>query len=56
VSVARVVRDQRGAVFIEYAIVLALLSLGGSLAVIVLGSRLLELYRAQQAILLAPMP
>ena len=55
-SCAGVVRDQRGAVFVEYAVVLSLLSLGASLAVIVLGSRLLELYRAQQAILLAPMP
>jgi Flp pilus assembly pilin Flp len=54
--VARLLRDQRGAVFVEYAIVLSLLSLGASLAVIALGSRLLELYRAQQAILLTPMP
>ena len=49
-------RDQRGAVFVEYAVVLALVALGASLAVIALGSILLELYRAQQAILLGPMP
>jgi len=52
----RLLRDHRGAVFVEYAVVLWLLSLGASLAVIARGSRLLELYRAQQAILLAPMP
>jgi Flp pilus assembly pilin Flp len=49
-------RDQRGTVLVEYAVVLSLVSLGASLALIVLGAQLLELYRAQQAILLAPMP
>lgn len=53
---AQLLRDQRGAVFVEYAVVLVLVSLGASLAVIALGSTLLELYRAQQSILLAPMP
>ena len=48
--------DTRGAVFVEYTVVLALVSLGASLALIALGSILLELYRAQQSILLAPMP
>jgi Flp pilus assembly protein TadG len=52
----RLLRDRCGTVFVEYAIVLSLVSLGASLAVIALGSVLLELYRAQQAILLAPMP
>ncbi|HMI90362.1 MAG TPA: Flp family type IVb pilin [Polyangiales bacterium] len=55
-SRARSYRDQRGAVMVEYAVVLSLVSLGAALAVIALGTQLLELYRAQQAILLAPMP
>ena len=53
---ARLLLDQRGAVFVEYATLLVLVSLGASLAVITLGSLLLDLFRAQQAILLAPMP
>ena len=52
----RLLADQRGAVFVEYATVLVLVSLGASLAVIALGLALLDVFRAQQAILLAPMP
>jgi hypothetical protein len=48
--------DQRGAVFVEYAVALSLLALGASLAVIAVGRALLGLYLAQQAVLLAPMP
>jgi Flp pilus assembly pilin Flp len=53
---ACLLHDQRGAVFVEYASVLVLVSLGASLAVIALGSLLLDLFRAQQAILLSPVP
>jgi len=56
VLAAQLLRDQRGTVLVEYAVVLSLVSLGAALAVIALGAQLLELYRAQQAILLAPMP
>ena len=52
----RLLRDHRGAVFVEYAVVLWLLSLGASLAVIALGSLLLDLFRFQHALLLSPMP
>ena len=46
--------DQRGAVMVEYVIVLCLVSLGASLAVIALGSVLLQLFLYQQAILCLP--
>lgn len=49
-------RSTRGAVFVEYALVLALVSVGASLAVIALGLRLYLLFRAQQSILLSPVP
>ena len=52
----RLARDQRGSVFVEYAIVLVLLALGASLALIGVGIQLLLLFRCQQALLLMPMP
>ena len=52
----RLLRDRRGAVVVEYVIVLALVSVGASLAVIGLGSLLLEQFLDQQAILLFPLP
>ena len=48
--------DQRGAAFVEYVIALVLLALGATLAVIALGAQLLQLFRIQQALLLAPLP
>jgi Flp pilus assembly pilin Flp len=49
-------RDARGAATVEYVIVLALVSAGASLAVIGLGSRLLDLFLFQHALLLSPVP
>ena len=49
-------RDTRGAATVEYVIVLALASAGASFAVIALGSRLLDLFRFQHALLLSPLP
>jgi Flp pilus assembly pilin Flp len=49
-------RDRRGAVVVEYVIVLGLVALGASIAVIGLGSLLLAQFRVQQAILLSPLP
>jgi Flp pilus assembly pilin Flp len=50
------VHDARGVAMVEYVIVLALISLGASLAVIALGSLLLELYLFQHSLLLQPFP
>jgi len=49
-------RDRRGTVMVEYVIVLALVSVGASLALIGLGSKLLQLFRYQEAVLLLPFP
>ncbi len=49
-------RDARGTVMAEYAIVLSLLSVGVVLALIALGGLLLGLFRYQQAILMLPFP
>jgi Flp pilus assembly pilin Flp len=51
-----VLRDARGVATVEYVIVLALVSTGASLAVIALGSLLLDLFRFQHALLLSPLP
>jgi hypothetical protein len=50
------VSDQRGAVTVEYVIVLSLVSAGAATATIALGSVLLALFRYQQALLLLPIP
>jgi Flp pilus assembly pilin Flp len=54
--IAAALRDERGAATVEYVIVLALVSAGASLAVIALGSLLLDLFRFQQAVVLSPFP
>jgi hypothetical protein len=48
--------DRRGVVTVEYVIVLCLCALAASLAVIALGTLLLELFRYQRALLLLPFP
>jgi hypothetical protein len=48
--------DTRGTVMVEYVIVLALVSVGASLALIALGSLLLGLFDYQQAVLVLPFP
>jgi Flp pilus assembly pilin Flp len=48
--------QEQGAATVEYLIVLCLVSLGASLAVIALGTRLLELFLYQQALLVLPFP
>ena len=53
---ARAALDERGAAATEYVIVLSLASLGASIAIVVAGSRLLELFLFQRAILLSPIP
>jgi Flp pilus assembly protein TadG len=49
-------RDQRGTVFVEYAIVLSLLCLGACLAIAVLAALLTRVFMFQQALLLLPFP
>ncbi len=49
-------RDQRGAVTVEYTVVLGLVAVGASVAVIGLGALLLQLFQFQQAVLLLPFP
>ena len=48
--------DERGAVMVEYVVVLTLVALGAVGAVIGLGPALLALFRYQQALLLSPIP
>lgn len=52
----RLLGDQRGAATVEYVIVLALVTIGASLAIVGLGLLLLELYLFQQSVLLLPLP
>lgn len=49
-------RDARGAVTVEYAIVLCLVAVGVSLALIELGALLFELFRYQRGLLALPFP
>ncbi|MDD9934861.1 MAG: hypothetical protein OXT09_14725 [Myxococcales bacterium] len=49
-------RDQRGAVTVEYTVVLGLAAIGAAVAVIGLGALLLQLFQFQQAVLLLPFP
>lgn len=51
-----VVSDSRATVTVEYVIALWLVSVGASLAIIGLGTLLLELFRYQQALLVLPFP
>jgi hypothetical protein len=51
-----VVLDARGTVTVEYVIVLSLVSVGASIAIMGLGTLLLELFRYQQALLVLPFP
>lgn len=48
--------DRRGVVTVEYVIVLCLCALAASLAIIALGTLLLELFRYQRALLILPFP
>jgi Flp pilus assembly pilin Flp len=48
--------DQRGAVTAEYAIVLALLSVGACLAIATLAALLIRLFSYQQALIALPFP
>ena len=50
------IRDQTGAVFGEYVVILALVAIGCVAATISLGVPLYNLYLFQQAILLLPLP
>jgi Flp pilus assembly pilin Flp len=47
---------EQGAATVEYLIVLCLVSLAASLAVVALGTRLLELFLYQRALLVLPFP
>jgi hypothetical protein len=49
-------RCQRGSVFAEYVVLLALVSLGCALAGVLLGPQLLRTYLMQRAVLLLPYP
>jgi Flp pilus assembly pilin Flp len=51
-----VIRDQRGAAYVEYLALLTLVTLVGAGAVAALGIPLLRLYRFAEVILLLPAP
>jgi Flp pilus assembly pilin Flp len=53
---ARASNDSAGSVFAEYAVLLALVSVGCVLAALTLGPPLLRNYLMQRAILLLPIP
>ena len=48
--------DTAGSVFVEYVVVLSLVSVGAVAALVALGAPLLNLYLYQQAVLLLPFP
>jgi len=48
--------DERGSVTVEYAIVLALLSVGACLAIATLAALLIRLFSYQQALIALPFP
>ena len=48
--------DERGSVFVEYAVLLSLVAVGLSLAIASLGFVLLRTYLIQQTWLLLPLP
>jgi Flp pilus assembly pilin Flp len=50
------ISDQRGVVTVEYALVLALVSVGASLALLGVGALLVQLFHFQQTLLLLPFP
>jgi hypothetical protein len=49
-------RDQRGTVFVEYALVLSLLCVGACLAIALLAALFTRLFLYQRALLLLPFP
>jgi hypothetical protein len=49
-------RDQRGAVMVEYAILLSAVSLGAALALVSLGVPLMRMYLSQRTWVLLPYP
>lgn len=51
-----VIRDQRGLVFVEYAIALVLVCVGACLAIATCAALLVRLFLFQQAILILPFP
>lgn len=50
------VRDQVGAVYVEYVLLTVLVTLGGAAAVVGLGVPLLNLFRYVEALILLPVP
>jgi Flp pilus assembly pilin Flp len=52
----RFVREQRGAVMVEYALVLTLVALGLIAALVTAGALLFRLFCFQEAVLIAPYP
>jgi Flp pilus assembly pilin Flp len=56
VTFSRLHADQRGAVTVEYAVVLSLLSVGACLAIATLAALLLRLFSYQQALIALPFP
>lgn len=48
--------DTSGSVFVEYVVVLSLVSVGAVTALVALGAPLLNLFLYQQAVLLLPFP
>lgn len=55
-SVDVLVRDQVGAVYVEYVLLTVLVTLGGAAAVVGLGVPLLNLFRYVEALILLPVP
>ncbi len=55
-GLARPIRDQRGAVMVEYAILLTVVSLGAALALVSLGVPLMRTYLSQRTWVLLPYP
>jgi Flp pilus assembly pilin Flp len=55
-SVASSSLDTSGSVFVEYVVVLSLVSVGAVAALVTLGVPLLNLFLYQQAVLLLPFP
>jgi Flp pilus assembly pilin Flp len=48
--------DSRGTVTVEYALLLALVAIGAAAALVSLGVPLIQLFVAQRAVLLLPIP
>ena len=55
-TAAALVRDQRGSVYVEYLVILCLVSVGAALAILACGALLFHLLHYQQAAILFPLP